>query len=337
MRITAGTFGDNLDVNEVKHTIDTKLGGYLASYDSGLKIGPSRCPDHIDVSGGKTARCTLEVDGGELPIRVVYFGPPQNFKANFDGVFVEMNRVEKLEQEQLLNDYRISAKVHCPGSRVALLKVGATFKCAVEGSPKVSSVAVKVLNDKGMIYTYDPPGLTKDEPFAAPVAAHRQGQRSVVDGRALEHWITTSARILNSVTSTRKHNLSASCPTMVDLSGKNRAVCILSVDEYHVRQAVWIDNVNGIRSRPLDALVDKTYVQRFAQNDINNRLTEHGLQPDAAIDCGTGVIVVTPPATFNCKMTGGGRKFRLEVVVDDASGGFRSHAIPIDDTHRASP
>ncbi|MBV8654439.1 MAG: DUF4333 domain-containing protein [Candidatus Eremiobacteraeota bacterium] len=124
---------------------------------------------------------------------------------------------------------------------------------------------------------------------------------------------------------------------MVDLSGKNRAVCILSVDEYHVRQAVWIDNVNGIRSRPLDALVDKTYVQRFAQNDINNRLTEHGLQPDAAIDCGTGVIVVTPPATFNCKMTGGGRKFRLEVVVDDASGGFRSHAIPIDDTHRASP
>jgi hypothetical protein len=80
VKATAGVVGDDVNSADVQTAIDSRLATFLKQRAPDLKIEPSKCPDHIDVSEGKTVWCSLTVDDVKLPVRVGYFGPPQHLK-----------------------------------------------------------------------------------------------------------------------------------------------------------------------------------------------------------------------------------------------------------------
>jgi hypothetical protein len=153
----SAAFGSDVDGHAVERAIDTKIMPSIRSQEPNLTIAPSVCADALDVSNGKIAHCTVSIDGVPIPIRVVYNGPPDDFKADLDGRLFPMADVERMEDRVLLKSYGVTARVSCGKPIVRLYRSGSDFRCAVTGSPKVTRLHLRA-TPLG-IFTYNPPGL----------------------------------------------------------------------------------------------------------------------------------------------------------------------------------
>ncbi len=114
----------------------------------------------------------------------------------------------------------------------------------------------------------------------------------------------------------------------VDFAGGVHTAAIPGVRKL-MRIGFWIDPVVGFHVRPIDAVIDRGKVQQMAQEDVNRRLSENGDTPDAVVTCAKGLIVVKPPATFDCRLTSGRKRYRLLVNVQDWKGTVSWRGSPI--------
>ena len=318
-RVTAGVVGDDVNGADVQGVIDTKLAALLQSYDPHLKISPAQCAAHLDVSEGKTAYCYLPVNGVRLAVRVVYFGPPQQFKANLDGSFFETAQIESFVQKQLKTSYDIVAVAHCPGPEVKLLKPGAEFSCNLSGAKGVSSMHLKALPN-GQLFFYNIPGLHPlDAPPADALTKHKAGQPVVLTGTEVAAYLQ---RAYVSIAANYPQDVSISCPQSVDLTGTKHAICLANLPKYGVSQriGVWIEEPNGFRERPLDAVLDRGHLQDITQKYYNDKLAKNNLPADATVNCGTGLVAVPAPGSLTCNMTANGDSYRLIITIEDFKG-----------------
>jgi hypothetical protein len=325
VQVKAGYYGDDVHGADVERVVDTQLAQYLTSYDSKLRIGRSECPATLDVSKGRVAYCTLPVDGVGLRVKVVYSGqPPQGFTANLDGDFYKTAQIESTVEKQLSIYYGIDAKAHCPGAAVQTFRPGTRLSCSVTGTPLIKVVHLMTLA-QGNIQQSGVPGLKPRATLAADaIAKHKRGQPVHLSGRELVEYLNRAYLPLFP----NRAMLAVSCPEDVDLTGKKRAVCLLNVRDKDVSQriGVWIDS-GGFHSIPIDALIDKRRVTNIAEQNLNSALADHGLPPDAAIDCGSGYAAVRVQGELRCSATVSRTAYVLLVTVKDYHGAVQMRLI----------
>ncbi len=312
----SGYFGDDVKGADIQQVIDSQIAPYISSYDSKLKVDPSECPTNLDVSKGKAAYCTLPVDGIALPVKVVYSGhPPQGATANLDGSFFEVKGIESMLERDLNVAYGISAKAHCPGTVVQVLRPGTRFTCSVTGAPLVKAVHVTVL--KQGYLTQDPvPGLKPRRTLVEDVIArHKLGQPVHLSGRDLAAYLERTLPL-----PPNSSRLTVGCPQNIDLTGNRRAVCHVDVrKDVAQRMGVWIDS-GGLHSIPIDAVIDKRRLQDFAEQSLDDALAGHGFPADAVVDCGSGYIAVAVRGQIKCNASATGKAYVMVATIKDYHG-----------------
>jgi hypothetical protein len=312
----------------VQQNIDETITPMFRAYDANLRVEPSKCEPVIVEEQGTMGWCDLTVNDVPLKIRVAGAGPPDHFKVDFaDASFFEMAKVEKLVEYRLAHHFKTNAVVNCGDPTVRLLPPGTYLTCSVSGSPSVTSIKLKTLAG-GNIFTYNPPGFKDTSPIPqALFSLHRQGKTVIVKGSDIEPFISDG---MAADPTTRDRSLVVRCPGSMDLTDSKRGVCIVSIPGTSAAQriGVWIDDAVGLRTLPIDAVIDRQHVQDLAQSDLNRRLRDNGDMPDATVECEKGLLVVKWPNTFSCKATVGGKRYKLVVLVQDFKGTVSWRGIP---------
>jgi len=318
-RVSVHRFGDNIDPRSVEHTIDLTIATQLRRYDPTLRFEQSRCPDHIDVSLGKTAACTLPVNDVALPVNVTYGGPPQQYNVNLPGSFYLKSHVEEFIAGKL-RARDVNATVVCPGASVSVLAPGASVVCSIVAPGLRETVSITAGRDGSLGYGLPTQMHTTplDQALVAVSRAHVAGKPSVISGSFVEAFLDQAIP-----------GAKARCPSQVDLTGSRRATCITAVSGQDVRQSVWIDGAGNVHWLPLDAVLAMPHVKVQAERLLNEMLREDGSPSIAQVDCGSGSRVIAVPANFNCALTidgkplmQGGDRTVVRVEVPDGSGKF---------------
>lgn len=323
IHVSAGVIGDDVNGRDVERKIDDSIATYLHSADAGLSIASSECPDHIDVSNGKVAHCSLKINGVDIPVRVAFGGAPQQFKVSLEGSVFDMRVVERYVDGRLKKDYQLQVAARCGDPAVRLYRAGSNFNCEVTGSSKISSVRLKAM-ENGLLFLYNPAGLsstTSDRWMVDVLGQHKRGEPVIVSGSHAADFLDGMIADKRSAAPMPGAVIGrAQCPDSLILTGQERGMCFVLFNGQKVRYEAWIDDAVGFRMRNLDVPIDRQHVQQMAQDDLNRRLQENGNVPDAKVDCGTGLLVVQPPGAFYCKLSGNGLSGRLRVNVLDAAG-----------------
>jgi hypothetical protein len=333
-RFHVGNFGDNVDRRSVEQTIQTTIGGLLRAYDSKLAIGPSHCPDRVDVSDGKTATCTLLVNGARLPVRVLYGGPPQQYRVTLPNSFFEGRGIERLIHLQLL-DQGVNAMARCPVPDVTLIPTGTKFSCALSGKVKAKTIKVKI-GDKGFVWIggiADLQDTQADKVLRAAVAQHAAGRVTVLHGSFVSAYIDRSLAMDHAASQAKLPGFGpAVCALSVDLTGTRRGVCTASIQGQQVHFQIWIDSAKNFSYRRTDAILEMAVVEQQVEAMLNQSLRENGFSAVAKIDCGGGLRVAAVGSHVFCPMIVDNRPAKLDVEVRDAMGAVKTHIIMPDAT-----
>ncbi len=321
---------DAVQGRAVQQKIDETVAPLLKSYYPNLNIAPSECDPIIEISQGTMGTCTLPVNSVPLEIRVASAGPPDMFKVDFGGAFFfDMSGVEKVIENTLVQNYQINAVAHCGDPRERLLQPGTYWTCAVEGSPRVRSIRVKAASN-GQVFVFNVAGLKVASVIPDYLLTlHKEGRAAVVRGTAVEAYIQ-QAQAFNP--NSNSAHLAVTCPSQMDLTGSKHGVCTVKIPNVNTPQriGVWINDAVGFGVRPIDAVIDRKKAQTMAQDDFNRRLTDNGDTADAVVACQTGIIVIQPPGTFDCRVTAGGKRYKLVFTVEDYKGTVSWKGIPLD-------
>jgi len=313
----------------VQQKIDDTIAPLIASYYPKLKIEPSRCEPIIEIAQGTMGTCTLPVNEVPLNIRVASAGPPDMFKVDFGGAFFfDMSAVERIIETTLSNSYQIKGIAQCGNPRERLLKPRTYFSCKVLGSSLVRSMRL-MTTVTGQVFVFNVPGLKVKSPIPGSLLTlHKDGRTAIAPGAGVERFIQQVQMSASSASA----NFTIKCPEEMDLTGTKHGACTATLPGLKIAQriGVWIDDAVGFRVRPIDAVVDRSKVQRMAQDDLNRRLSDNGDTADARVECDKGLIVVEPPGTFDCKARAGGKRYKLVVEVENFQGAVRWRGIPLD-------
>jgi hypothetical protein len=323
LRLSAGVFGDDIPGANVEKTINDRLILNLQAQLPHSKFSKASCPERLNLSDGKVAHCSFAVDGVSIPVRVVYMGPdPQGFKTNLEGVIYTNKMIEQYAAATLA-EYKVHAVVRCGPPSIRFYRPGDNFSCALSGVPGASAMRIRAMPN-GQLFYFRPASLqnaASDKWMTDALHAHKVGRTVMVDGGNASKFIDHNMKSDENVASAPPGLVGkARCPIRLNLTGKARAVCTVAFGGADAHFTVWIDDALGFSYRALDAIIDKAKVQRAAIADLNRRLAENGDVPDTAVKCGPGLIVVRPPGTFYCKLSGNGLTGRLRVDVSDVEG-----------------
>ena len=253
------------------------------------------------------------------------------FRVDFGGkFFFDMATDEKLIENSLAQNYRIPVHgiADCGTPRERLLFPGTSMTCKIDGTPLVHSIRLKV-TPNGQIFIFNVPGLKVASALPnSLLTTHKRGGAVIVAGADVAAYIKKAWAEDAAV---KVPGVSITCPSRMDLTGTNRGVCTAAIPGVRklMRIGFWIDPVVGFHMRPIDAVVDRGKVQQMAQEDVNRRLAENGDSADAVVTCEKGLIVVTPPSTFDCRLTAGRKRYRLVVSVQDWKGTVSWRGVPI--------
>ena len=333
VRVSAGIAGDDINGQDVERAIRTGLVPFVRSLDSTLSIGSAKCPSRIDVSNGKVGYCVLNVNGVPLRIHVLYNGPPQYFRANFDGSLYWRRETEDFVEKNLASMYGVLATAHCIMPGVQVLKPNNTVECVVEGT-SFSIVRVRTLSDNDL-YLYPPVGIKPVFPeLQVALRKHKAKKRVLLDGKVLQryvdHWVTTEGFAKSAFRPTIGP---ATCPKPSDLSAQRTAICTVPFDQQNVRYQVSLDNALGVKVNVLDAVIGRARLEQYAQQLLEQQLQANGQGPVASVTvhCGSLDLIVTPaPGKLYCRISVGGQPGRLLVNVQDANGTINIGGIQMD-------
>lgn len=326
--LQSGYYGDNVDGRSVERSIDSVIGGYLRLRDPHLLVEPSRCPDRIDVSQGRTASCTLVIDHVPLLVRVIYGGPPQQFSAKLPDYFFERRTVEQFAETELLK-HGVKVRVGCSGAAVSIMEPGTRFTCRMVGDTTAKPITMNV-GDHGRLTFPSIAGLRRsqfDKTLFYIMNRHQSGAPTLVAGSFLAEYIDQSISEDRQASPVAGPKFgSVRCPDSVDLTGRKRGICLVSVAGRDLHIGVWISS-RTLVSQPLDAVIDMHFVQAQAEASINQALAEHGFSTVVKIDCKPGYFVMPVPSQFYCKAMLGTEARKLMVDVKDYRGNIQSKII----------
>ena len=326
-----GVIGDDIDGAGVARTIDTRIAPLLQSVPD-LTVGRATCPDHLDLSNGKTVYCTLPAGEAMLRIRVTSgteYG--KYFVKQADSLF-DMRRLERAERVDLADQYGVNADVRCGAPRFRAAATGTTLSCALSGkNVPADRVEWQVLNDMGRVKVLRPyrpsPAMHALLPY---LRAHDNGGRTIVPGPMLArvlYAMTKSQVALNPEVGWRLGP--ASCPAQVDLSGTRRGVCRQVIFGKALRYNAWIDGPHGFHLAAVDFAFPTKRVSTEAADYYRHQLETAGRPELTAVDCGPDrVAVVDAKHGILCRLTYGATTRPL-TVYPNAGKGLRFYLPPL--------
>jgi hypothetical protein len=328
-----GVIGDDIPASEVARTIDTQVAPALRTIP-GLAVGHAVCPEHIDVSNGKTVYCTLPAGGTTLRVAVT---SGKQFGAYFvhqaDGL-LDTHTVERSERASLANRYDLHADVHCGPPRFRALQPGARLSCRLAGrNLPTDHLDFKLMDTAGHLFTFRPHGMRSSTMDAVLpyIGLHKHGRRTIVPGAVLaRHLHTTIQTQADSDPHGRTAIGAATCADEVDLSGARRAVCRMIVLGKSLRYEAWIDESSGLNVRGLDFALDTKRVAAGAVTTYREKLSAAGIPQMVAVDCGADrVVIATVAHGVPCKLTYGATTRPLTAYPDPSNGTLRFYVPPM--------
>ena len=328
-----GVIGDDVPSGNVARTIDTQVAPALRTVP-GLTVGHAACPEHIDVSNGKTVYCTLPAGGTTLRVAITSgkdFGT--YFVHQADGL-LDMRTIERKERATLANEYDLRVDVRCGPPRFRALAPGARLSCRLAGrNLPADHLDFKLMDAAGHLFTFRPRGARSRamEAVLPYIALHKRGRRTIVPGGVLaRHIHTTIQTQADSDPHDRTAIGSATCPPDVDLSGARHGVCRMIVLGKSLRFETWIDEATGLNVRGVDFALHTKQVAAAALTTYREKLAAAGIPQMVAVDCGADrVVIATAAHGVPCKLTYGATTRALTAYPDPSNGALRFYVPPM--------
>lgn len=322
--------GGGVDGNNVARAIDSQIGMDLKSFDPRLDVAASRCPKTVDVSDGKTATCTIDVDGTALPVSVSYAAPPQNYSVRLPGYFYERRMIESLVSTTTDDTLGGRHEAHCAMPPYAVMPSGAKFKCAIAGGPKPLSIAMTTAAN-GRIDLGDLPGRPPPTALERRIAAeHAAGEATIVPGSLVAPMIDRMVgAVLQAMPGGPTSVGHARCPDELDLTGAKHGQCYVPIGDERLREDISLESSGGYHMQPLDAVIDMRQLAANAERSINASLAARGSADGAMVACQGTIVVVPAPSDLYCDAQLSTQRARLQVHVLDARGEVQYRFVPI--------
>ena len=327
-----GSTGTSIDGRDAERAIDTRLTPLLKNANPQMTVAKAVCPGRLDLSPGKTGRCTLTVDGVGVPVKVVGATDGRHgFSVSLDGNVYVGARLDQFVDALLVKTYGAKAAAHCEPPSIRTVAPGASFSCRVSGSAHLASVELRAL-PSGEVAVVSPSDLE----LAAggwindAVRKHKAKASVVISGTDVAAKIDDTMGAQMAANGESAHLGRARCPSQVDLTGSARAVCAVAFHGQDLHVAVWIDDdIAGFRTELRDVAINRSLVGRYAENELNGRIATKGLAAKVDVACAPGYVVVKPGDSFYCPMTVTGGKGRLQVTVEDTEGHVKWRAVDL--------
>jgi hypothetical protein len=307
-----------IDGPSVQRMIDKRLVPILKTQHPTLSFAPSNCPATINVANGSVEHCVLPIGGTSIPVRVAAGTATEPFYVSFEGSVVDTQQLEQYNDNLLRADYEVKGTSVCPLPRVRLMKTGESVHCKVLGLGHESHFEVKMLTG-GKPWYSRPTGVSNPAWSTNMLALHRAGRTTLLKGVTMARFIQSDVQSSSKLEGVRPLPGRVECPAMLDLSGKKHAMCYLKSPYGTVHYDVSIDDKSGWQEKPLDGGFDGSRVSRMAAEDLNERLSEAGLNAQVTVACPPGIHIFPVHSAFYCDMTVNGQWRRL--MVEAGEGG----------------
>lgn len=313
--------------HEIARRIDSEVGDMIAARYPAVTVDAAECPRALDLTGDRTARCTIPVAGSAVRIDVMGSGLGGR-KVHFQALdaLVVMPDAQRDVADDLAQAYGETFDVRCPGPAVRVLALETPFICSIEAPDLVRRhLEIRAYQYDGVHVVFGPVGVTPrlERILGRDVTDQREGGVTV-EGRALERYVLGSAAFEARGEVGRRRLLGpARCPRRVVLKDLEHATCTVLVGGRPQRYDVRFDEGRGLVIDTQQAVEVIPVLRDFATRYFERSRHTGGQPLRAQIDCGTeSVALVEPGTSLPCTAQVGEKTFDFAVKVDDPQGDF---------------
>ena len=312
--------------DRVARNTDIMVGDMIAARFPDIHVGSARCPELLDLTGERSARCTIPIAGDELAISAAVRRDGRGVKVeSVDALFVTRDG-ERTIARRLEEMYGERFAVRCPGAAVRVVEPPATVSCTAE-APDTMRRALEVApyGDLGAVHFGELGGVTTREAriLGAVVAARREGS-VMVAGPALERYLRGSAAFLNQGEVGRRGLVGAvHCPPQLVLHEGTHARCTVAVADVVLSYDVHFEKGLGLRADHDTSVAVVPALREFALRYFQRRGIDVHVPSHVDVNCGTiPAIAEEPGSTLRCRADVIGAPFFFNFRFLDADGGF---------------
>ena len=316
---------------QMARNADVMVGDTIAARFPGVRVGPARCPRLVDLTGGRSARCAIPIDGEELGIDVAMRRDRRGVDfRSADALFVRA-AAERAIADMLEEQYGVPFAMRCPGAAVRVLHRPESVACQVQ-APGMSrqEVPASSLGYDGNVFVGEVRGGTSRRARILGTAVAEQREGSVtIEGRSLERYLRGSASFLDHHEVGRRGLLGAAhCPARIVLHEGSHARCTVVIADITLTYDVHFESGLGLRTDPGSSVAVIAPLREFAARYFGRRSTG-GRTSHVDINCGTiPAVVMEPGSTLRCAGDNGVRSFYFTFRFTDAQGGFTIETPP---------
>lgn len=309
----------------IAQDVDVMAGDMIAAKFPGVRVEAAKCPLLVNLTGGRSARCVVPIEGEELAVDVtVRSGGYGVDVTDADALFVTRDG-ERTIGRILEQMYGERFTVRCPGAAVRVLRRPSTISCAVEAPDTMRRELEVTVSDRGAVHVEELGGITTREwrTLGAAVADKREGAVTV-EGPALERYLQGSAAGLDGGEVGRSGLVGAAhCPPRLVLHEGTHALCTVTVADATLRYDVHFEKGLGLRTDLGNSVAVIPPLREFALRYFQRRRAGAHVRNHVDVNCGTvPVIVEEPGSTLRCHADVDGEPFYFAFRFLDADGGF---------------
>jgi hypothetical protein len=307
--------------------IDDVLGNMIAARYPDIAVGPARCPLLLNLTGKRTARCTLPVGENDMRVEVEkpYVRGFVPVFRNLDGIFVRRD-AERTIAAQLADRYGETFDVRCPGPAVRVVDEAMPVTCSIAASDVLRrGIEVHVSGQDGDVRAEELASIPSraERVFGREIAERKEGSIAI-PGRAMESYVRGSASAdARGEVGRRGLAGTAHCPPRIALHEGGLTTCTVRVGGVSLTYDVHFEKGPGLYVQAQKRIEVVALLREIATR-YYERPTYTGGKPLAArVDCGAGrVAFVEPGSSVPCtvRISNETRSFAFEI--DDPEGHF---------------
>ncbi|MDB5069060.1 MAG: hypothetical protein JWM87_171 [Candidatus Eremiobacteraeota bacterium] len=310
--------------SEAQEMIDSRAGDMLAALYPGVPVGRSKCGYLLDLTGERTAQCTIPVAGQTMRIDVRMMMIVRIPITSDVDALIEKHATERRIARQLDFRYgvRFTASCNGPPVRVVALKTPIACEVRAPGTPP-RRITVTPADRDGDLSPIELAGVdTMEVRMLGRNTATRRTGGADIPGPVAERYL----RVLTG--GARHDDLvqrgllgAAHCPPRVRLTPKNHVACRVRVGNRWLTYSLLFRRGRGFLAVPGDEVVIVPVARAFVQRLYERRLRMSGKPEAVRVDCGRQpVVVIGEDDSFPCTARTREGPKRLSVVTAGDSG-----------------
>jgi hypothetical protein len=323
-----------VDGRSAAQRIDSEVGDVLAARYPAVAVGSTQCPFLLDLTGRRTAQCTIPVSDLALRVEVMRprFAPFRNVDLRPLDALVVIPDAQLEVATVLAHTYGETFDVRCPGPAIRVLTVEAPFTCSVE-APDLPrrNLDVRVIGalDHALPGVLEGVARREVRVFGREVTERERGG-VVLKGATLERYVRGDAAFEARGEVGRRNLLGpAHCPPRVVLRDVEHAICSVRVGDRTQRYEARFDQGRGLVVETQQSVVVMAVLRDFATAYFERSAHAGGRPPRARVDCGTSIVaLVEPGSSLPCTVQQGDKAFAFVFQIQDPQGGFTIEASP---------